>query len=64
MAGLRHQTVEVFLDPPNLDGHTYVQIRSLDKVEAPGALDIPCAGHISETSDAFLSMAKELEEEA
>jgi len=63
LAGLRHQTVEIFLDPPHLDGHTFVQMRSLAKVEAPGALDIPCAGHVSETDEALLSLAKELAEE-
>jgi isopentenyldiphosphate isomerase len=63
LAGLRHGTVEIFIDPPHLEGHTLVQVRGLDKFEAPGAFDIPCAGHISGVDSAEMSLRKELEEE-
>jgi isopentenyldiphosphate isomerase len=63
LIGLRHGTVEIFLDPPHLDDHTLVQVRGLEKFEAPGAFDIPCAGHISGTDSVEGSLAKELAEE-
>ena len=48
LVGLRHRTVEIFLDLAGVgDGHTLVQVRGMDKVIAPGAFDIPCAGHAS-----------------
>lgn len=63
MVGLRHATVEIFIDPPDRVGHTLVQIRSLDKVEAPGAFDMPCAGHVSGMDAAEAALGKELAEE-
>lgn len=63
LIGLRHRTVEIFIDPPHLEGHTLVQVRGMDKYEAPGAFDIPCAGHVSEIDCAEGSLRKELEEE-
>lgn len=62
-AGLRHATVELFLDPPQRAGYTFIQVRSMDKFEAPGAFDIPCAGHITALDDVPGSLAKELGEE-
>jgi isopentenyldiphosphate isomerase len=35
----------------------------MDKVEAPAAFDIPCAGHISGVEDADAALRKELAEE-
>ncbi len=63
LVGLRHRTVEIFIDPPHLEGHTLAQIRGLDKYEAPGAFDIPCAGHVSGIDTAEESLRKELAEE-
>lgn len=63
LIGLRHRTVEIFIDPPHLDGHTLVQVRGMDKYEAPGAFDIPCAGHIGGVDLAEEALKKELAEE-
>ncbi len=63
LIGLRHGTVEIFIDPPHLEGHTLIQVRGLDKFEAPGAFDIPCAGHISGVDTAEATLRKELAEE-
>lgn len=63
LIGLRHATVEIFIDPPHLPGHTLAQVRGMDKFEAPGAFDIPCAGHIDGVDSAEKSLEKELLEE-
>jgi len=72
LAGLRHQTVEIFIDPPEAAppkvdtpqaAHTLVQVRGMDKVDAPGAFDIPCAGHVSGLDGIEQSLEKELGEE-
>jgi isopentenyldiphosphate isomerase len=63
IAALRHITVEIFLDPPAYRGFTLVQVRGMDKVESPGAFDLPCAGHISGVDGVAASLAKELDEE-
>lgn len=63
LVGLRHSTVEIFIDPPDRPGYTLVQVRGMDKFEAPGAFDIPCAGHISGTDTVEESLKKELSEE-
>lgn len=67
LAGLRHQTVEIFIDPPEVNmpqaAHTLVQVRGMDKVDAPGAFDIPCAGHVSGLDGIEQSLEKELGEE-
>ncbi len=63
LIGLRHRTVEIFIDPPHLEGHTLVQVRGMDKYEAPGAFDIPCAGHVSQADSAAGALRKELAEE-
>lgn len=63
LVGLRHGTVEIFIDPPGLAGHTLVQVRGIDKFEAPGAFDIPSAGHVDGVDSAEESLAKELREE-
>ena len=63
LAGWRHATVEIFIDPPDLPGHTLVQVRGMDKFEAPGAFDMPCAGHVTATDAVEASLGKELAEE-
>ncbi len=55
--------MELFIDPPVLEGHTLVQVRGMDKVLAPGAFDIPCAGHVSGVDGVEESLHKELGEE-
>lgn len=47
LVGLRHRTVELFLDHPDHPAYTLVQIRSVGKAHYPGCMDIPAAGHIS-----------------
>lgn len=63
LTGLLHGTVEIFIDPPDRPGFTLVQVRGMDKVEAPGAFDIPCAGHVSGLDQADEALGKELAEE-
>lgn len=63
LAGLRHGTVEIFIDPAWLPGHTLVQVRGLDKFEASGAFDMPCAGHVTATDSVDQALRKELGEE-
>jgi isopentenyldiphosphate isomerase len=63
LIGLRHSTVEIFIDPPHLNGYTLVQVRGMDKYEAPGAFDIACAGHIPGVETAEEALRKELAEE-
>ncbi len=63
LVGFRHLTVEIFIDPPFPPGFTLVQVRGMDKFEAPGCFDIPCAGHISAMQGVQESLEKELGEE-
>lgn len=63
LTGLRHGTVEIFIDPPQLPGYTLVQVRGMEKYEAPGAFDIPCAGHITGLDAPDAALVKELGEE-
>jgi isopentenyldiphosphate isomerase len=61
--GLRHRTVQLILDHPSEPSMTFIQVRGLDKAEAPGAFDMPCAGHVVGLDSAFLTLGKELGEE-
>jgi 8-oxo-dGTP pyrophosphatase MutT (NUDIX family) len=68
LIGLRHGTVEIFLDPPDIGlfppgAFTLVQVRGMDKVEAPGTFDLPCAGHVTGTDAPDQALRKELGEE-
>jgi isopentenyldiphosphate isomerase len=63
LTGIRHRTVQLFIDHPTLPGLTLVQVRSLDKIEAPGAFDMPVAGHVSGTESVEAALAHELAEE-
>lgn len=63
LIGLRHGTVQILIDPPGAAGHTLVQVRGMDKFDAPGAFDIPCAGHISGVTPPLEALGKELGEE-
>ena len=46
LAGLRHTTVQWFLDDAEREGYTLAQVRGGDRPEAPGCLDLPAAGHV------------------
>lgn len=61
--GLRHQTVQLILDHPSQPAITFMQVRGLDKTEAPGAFDLPCAGHVVGLDSALATLEKELQEE-
>jgi isopentenyldiphosphate isomerase len=61
--GLRHRTVQLILDHPTQPAMTFIQVRGLDKAEAPGAFDMPCAGHVVGLDSAFMTLDKELGEE-
>lgn len=63
LVGLRHQTVDLFLDPPGLAGYTLVQVRGMGKIDSPGMFDLPCAGHAVGTDGMRESLEKELGEE-
>lgn len=63
LTGLRHRTVHLFLDHPTLADHTLVQVRSVDKDEAPGCFDLPVAGHVDGVASVEETLDKELEEE-
>jgi hypothetical protein len=45
LAGLRHRCAHVFLDHPNYDDYTLIQIRSFSKSDSPGCFDIPVGEH-------------------
>jgi isopentenyldiphosphate isomerase len=63
LAGLRHRTVQLFLDHPTAAGYTLLQVRGFDKAEAPGCFDMPCAGHVTGLETVEEALFKELEEE-
>jgi 8-oxo-dGTP pyrophosphatase MutT (NUDIX family) len=63
LAGFRHPTVHLFIDHPIHLDHTLVQVRSVDKEEAPGCFDLPVAGHVDGLASAEQTLRKELEEE-
>ena len=63
LAGFRHRTVHLFLDHPILSDHTLIQVRGIDKEEAPGRFGLPVAGHIVGLDTVQETLAKELGEE-
>jgi isopentenyldiphosphate isomerase len=63
LAGLRHRTVELFLDHPQAPGYTLVQLRSPAKLEYPGCFDLPCAGHVAGLASVEEGLFQELAEE-
>lgn len=62
VTGFRHGTVEIFIDPPDMPGYTFAQVRGVDRLD-PAMFDMPCAGHISATDTVEASLRKELSEE-
>ena len=63
LAGLRHRTVQLFIDHPTLPNHTLVQVRSLSKLQYPGCFDLPVAGHVVGLDEPAAALGKELAEE-
>jgi isopentenyldiphosphate isomerase len=63
LVGIRHRTVHLFIDHPQMDNYTLVQVRGLGKVESPGCFDLPAAGHIAGLELTTDTLLKELEEE-
>lgn len=63
LAGLRHRVVHLFLDHPTNSDYTLVQVRGLAKAEAPGAFDLPAAGHVIGAESLLDTLYKELHEE-
>jgi len=63
LAGFRHRTVHLFLDHPVLSDHTLIQVRGINKEEAPGRFGLPVAGHIVGLDTAQETLTKELGEE-
>lgn len=63
LAGFRHRTTQLFLDHPTADGYTLLQVRGLDKAEAPGCFDTPCAGHVSGIESVDEALFEELAQE-
>jgi 8-oxo-dGTP pyrophosphatase MutT (NUDIX family) len=62
-AGFRHRTVHLLLDHPTLLDHTVLQVRGLNRPEAPGLFDLPAAGHVAGLETVEDALRKELREE-
>lgn len=63
LSGLRHRTVELFIDHPQASGYTLIQVRSLAKLDYPGCFDLPCAGHVVGLASVEEGLVQELGEE-
>jgi isopentenyldiphosphate isomerase len=63
LVGFRHRTVHLLLDHPLLADHVLVQVRGINKVEAPGCFDMPVAGHVTSLSTVEAALIRECEEE-
>lgn len=63
LSGLRHRTVELFIDHPQARGYTLIQVRSPAKLEYPGSFDLPCAGHVVGMASVEEGLFQELAEE-
>jgi isopentenyldiphosphate isomerase len=63
LAGLRHRTVQLFLDHPTAEGYTLLQVRGFEVAEAPGCFDVPCAGHVPGLQPVDVAMLEELAQE-
>jgi len=61
--GLRHGTIQIILDHPTRPDYTLIQVRGYDKADAPGAFDMPCAGHVVGCDTDEVTLKKELAEE-
>jgi isopentenyldiphosphate isomerase len=63
LAGFRHGTVQLFIELPDRDGTTLLQVRGAKKTDAPGCYDLPVAGHISRLDNPLESLRRESIEE-
>ena len=63
LAGLRHRTIQLFLDHPTAEGYTLLQVRGLNKTETPGCFDMPCAGHVTGLQSVEDALLEELAQE-
>ena len=63
LAGIRHRAVLIFLDHPSRTDLVLMQMRSLDKLESPGAFDLPVAGHVPGLATPGAALAAEMAEE-
>jgi isopentenyldiphosphate isomerase len=63
LAGLRHRTVELFIDHPSLPGYALIQVRSPAKREYPACFDLPAAGHVVGGASVIEGLHQELAEE-
>jgi isopentenyldiphosphate isomerase len=63
LIGLRHRTVQLFIDHPRHRGYTLAQVRSTAKELFPGCVDVPAAGHIAGVEDTEEALFAELYQE-
>ncbi len=63
LGGFRHPAVGLFIEHPTRADHLLVQVRGVEKAEAPGAFGLPAAGHIGGLTLARESLLRELHEE-
>lgn len=63
LTGLRHATVELFIDHPTQPGFTLLQVRGYHKAAAPGSFDLPVAGHVDGLLTIMEGLKKECREE-
>ncbi len=62
-AGFRHRAVHLLIDHPASPDYVLVQVRGLEKAEAPGCFDLPAAGHVVGLESVTDTLFKELQEE-
>ncbi len=63
LGAFRHPAVGLFIEHPTRADHLLVQVRGVEKAEAPGAFGLPAAGHIGGLTPARESLLQELDEE-
>jgi len=63
LIGLRHTSVHLFIDHPDKNKYTLIQVRSLKKIESPGKFDLPAAGHVSGNETIINTLHSELKQE-
>lgn len=63
LVGLRHTSVHLFIDHPDKNKYTLIQVRSLKKYESPGKFDLPVAGHVIGNETILGTLYSELKQE-
>ena len=61
--GLRHGTAHLLLVTAEERGEVLVQLRAMSKLEAPGCIDLPVAGHVDGLQSYEETLRKEAHEE-